>query len=81
VATVKAPLPGTFFRRPSPDADFYVSEGALVQAGDVVGLIEVMKTYYEVRSEETGLVEGFLVEDGEAVEAGQDVVALTADEP
>jgi acetyl-CoA carboxylase biotin carboxyl carrier protein len=80
VATVKAPLPGTFFRRSGPDADVYVSEGDAVQAGAVVGLIEVMKTYYEIRSEEAGLVERFLVEDGEAVEAGQDVVALTVGE-
>jgi biotin carboxyl carrier protein len=80
VATVNAPLPGTFYRRSGPDADVYVSEGDTVQAGDVVGLIEVMKTYYEIRCEEAGLVERFLVENGEPVEAGQDVVTLTVDD-
>ena len=35
--TIKWPLPGIFYRRPNPDADPYVSEGASVQAGDVVG--------------------------------------------
>ncbi len=75
-ATIKAPLPGTFYRRSNPDAEAYVSEGDSVQAGDVVGLIEVMKTYYEVRSEQPGVVERFLVDNGDPVEAGQEVVAL-----
>lgn len=75
--TIKAPLPGTFFRRASPDADVYVSEGSEVAAGDIVGLIEVMKTYYEVRAEMRGVIAQFLVEDGDPVEVGQDVVALS----
>ena len=77
-ATIKAPLPGTFHRRSSPEADFYVSEGGRVEAGDVVGLIEVMKTYYEVRAEAAGVVNRFLVENGDPVEAGQDIVSLSA---
>lgn len=75
-STIKAPLPGTFYCRPSPGAEPYVSEGTDVRAGDVVGLIEVMKTFLEVRVEEAGVIERFLVEDGAAVEAGESIIAL-----
>jgi len=73
---IKTPLPGTFYRRPSPDADPYVEEGASVAAGDVVGLIEIMKTFHEIRSEADGVVARFLVENEELVDAGQDIIAL-----
>lgn len=74
--TVKSPLPGTFYRRPSPDADPFVSEGDRVRPGDVVGLVEIMKNFHEVASEAEGTVERFLVENEALVEAGQDVVVL-----
>jgi biotin carboxyl carrier protein len=74
--TIKSPYPGTFYRRPSPEADPYVSEGDRVSAGDVVGLVEIMKNFHEVKSEEEGVVERFLVENEDLVEAGQDLVAL-----
>jgi len=45
---IVSPLPGTFYRRPSPDADYYVSVGATVAAGAVVGLVEVMKQFTEI---------------------------------
>ena len=75
-ATVKTPLPGTFYRRPSPDADPFVEEGAAISAGDVVGLIEIMKTFHEIRSDADGVVSRFLVENEELVDAGQDIIAL-----
>jgi len=75
-ATIKAPLPGTFYRQPNPDAEPYVAEGDEVKPGDVVALIEVMKSYYEVRSEQAGVVSRFLVQNGDPIEAGQDIVAL-----
>lgn len=74
--TIRAPLPGTFYRRPSPEADVFVEEGASVREGDLVALIEVMKTYYEVRADGGGVVDRFLVENGEPVEAGQDLLSL-----
>jgi acetyl-CoA carboxylase biotin carboxyl carrier protein len=74
--TVKAQMPGTFYRRPDPDSDPYVNEGDSVSAGDTVGLIEVMKSFHEVKTEEDGTVSRFLIEDEEAVDAGQDVVEL-----
>ena len=74
--TVKAQMPGTFYRRPDPESDPYVNEGDSVSAGDTVGLIEVMKSFHEVKAEEDGTVSKVLVDDEEAVDAGQDVVEL-----
>ena len=74
--TIKSPYPGTFYRRPNPDADPYVSEGDRVQPGDVVGVVEIMKNFYEVTSEAAGVVERFLVENEGLVEAGQDLIVV-----
>jgi len=74
--TILAPLPGTFYRRPNPDADVFVSEGDTVAPGDVVGLVEVMKTFLEVKADVGGVVDRFLVDSGDAIEAGQALVAL-----
>jgi acetyl-CoA carboxylase biotin carboxyl carrier protein len=74
--TVKAQMPGTFYRSPDPESDPYVEEGAEVAAGDTVGLIEVMKNFNEVQVEEDGKISKFLVENEEAVDAGQALVEL-----
>jgi acetyl-CoA carboxylase biotin carboxyl carrier protein len=57
---VRSPYPGTFYRRPDPEAEPYVVEGDIGATGDVVGLIEIMKSFYEVKSEEGGTVDRFL---------------------
>ena len=74
--TVKPQMPGTFYRRPDPESDPYVNEGDSVSSGDTVGLIELMKSFHEVKAEEDGTVSKFLVDDEEAVDAGQDIVEL-----
>jgi acetyl-CoA carboxylase biotin carboxyl carrier protein len=74
--TIKSPYPGTFYRRPSPDADPYVSEGDTVKPGDVVGLVEIMKNFHEVTSEQNGVIDRILVDNEGLVEAGQDVVTI-----
>ncbi|HYY23133.1 MAG TPA: acetyl-CoA carboxylase [Thermoleophilaceae bacterium] len=74
--TIKSPYPGTFYRRPNPEADPYVAEGDEVSSGDVVGLVEIMKNFHEIKAETDGHVERFLVENEAAVEAGQEIVAL-----
>ena len=74
--TIRAQMPGTFYRRPDPESDAYVEEGDQVSAGDTVGLIEVMKSFHEVKSEEEGTIARFLVENEEAVDAGQDLVEM-----
>jgi len=75
--TIKSPIPGTFYRRSSPDAEPFVTEGAEVSAGEVVGLVEIMKSFHEIKAEEGGTVERFLVENDDAVEAGQDIATLS----
>jgi biotin carboxyl carrier protein len=74
--TIKAPLPGTFYRQPDPGADPFVGEGDSVNAGDVVGLVEIMKSFHEVKADQSGVVERFLVENEDTVEAGQDLAVL-----
>jgi biotin carboxyl carrier protein len=74
--TVRSPLPGTFYRRPSPGADPFVNEGDAVATGDVIGLVEVMKTFYELKADQNGVADRFLIEDAGPVEAGDDVLTL-----
>ena len=66
-----SPLPGTFYRRPSPDAPAFIEVGSADKEGDVVALIEVMKQFSEVCADVSGTVVAFLVEDAEPVEPGQ----------
>ena len=76
ITTVLAPLPGTFFRRPAPDQPPFKAEGDPIAAGDTVGLIEVMKTFNAVSAEAPGRLVRFLVEDDDAVMAGQPLYEL-----
>lgn len=69
-------LPGIFYRRPAPDQPPYKSEGDAVAAGDVVGLVEVMKTFHEIKAESGGTLTRFLIENEDAVLAGQPVAEL-----
>jgi acetyl-CoA carboxylase biotin carboxyl carrier protein len=71
-----APVPGVFYRRPAPDQPEYVREGDQVNTGDIVGLIEIMKTFYELKAEEAGVVSNFLVDNEDIVDAGQEIVLL-----
>ncbi|MDE0309057.1 MAG: acetyl-CoA carboxylase [Acidiferrobacterales bacterium] len=66
-------LPGTFYRRPSPDQHFYKEEGDTVAVGETIGLIEVMKSFHEVKSDHDGKISKFLVDDEDAVMAGQPI--------
>ena len=74
--TVKSPMPGTFYRRPDPESDPFVNEGDAVSPGDTVGLVEVMKSFHEIKAQEEGTVSKILLDDEDAVGAGQDVVEL-----
>ena len=76
MTAIPSPLPGVFYRRPSPDKDEYVSEGDEVTEGQTIGLIEVMKNFTELKATAAGTVKEFLVEDESEVSVGQDVVVL-----
>jgi acetyl-CoA carboxylase biotin carboxyl carrier protein len=74
--TIKSPLPGTFYRRPNPEADPYVNEGDEVDTGDVVGLVEIMKSFHEIHSDAAGTVVRFLIENSDLVDAEQGIIVL-----
>lgn len=67
---IRSPLPGTFYRRPAPDQPPYVEDGGSVEVGTVIGLVEVMKTFHEVRAEAPGANIRFHVENEDPVMAG-----------
>lgn len=71
---IQSPLPGTFYQQASPEQPPYKSAGDAVAVGDVIGLVEVMKTFIEVKAETAGTFKEFAVENAAAVTAG-DVVA------
>ena len=73
---ILSPLPGTFYRRPSPDKPVFKDVGDVVAVGDVIGLIEVMKTFVEVQAVQAGTLTAFDVEDEEPVMAGQPLAEL-----
>lgn len=76
--TIKATMPGVFYRRPSPDADPYVETGGSIAPGQTIALIEVMKTFNELKTEVGGKVTKFLIEDGDEVSMGQDIAEVEA---
>jgi acetyl-CoA carboxylase biotin carboxyl carrier protein len=76
VAEIRSPIPGIFYRRPSPDEDEFVQEGDTVEAGAVVGLVEVMKQFHDVVAEAAGKVGAFQVENEGMVDAGQTIVTV-----
>lgn len=69
--TVKSPMVGTFYRRPSPDKPIYVNVGDEVQKGQVLCIIEAMKLFNEIESETSGKIAKILVEEGTPVEFDQ----------
>lgn len=71
-----SPLPGTFYRRPAPDKPAYKNDGDTVKAGDVIGLIEVMKSFTEVKADQAGKIVKFLADNEEPVMAGQPLAEL-----
>lgn len=68
---VKSPMIGTFYRRPSPDADSFVEVGSVVEPDTVVCIIEAMKVMNEIKAEVKGTIAEVLLEDGKPVEYGQ----------
>jgi acetyl-CoA carboxylase biotin carboxyl carrier protein len=71
-----SPLPGTFYRKPAPDKPDYKSDGDKVAIGDVIGLIEVMKSFNEVKADAAGTIVKFLADNEEPVMAGQPLAEI-----
>lgn len=68
---IKAPMVGTFYRAPSPEAASYVEVGQTIEPGQVICIIEAMKLMNEIKSEIRGRILEILVDNAEPVEFGQ----------
>jgi len=73
---VLAPLTGLYYGSPSPGAEPYIREGGHVQTGQVIGLIEAMKLFNEIKSDATGRVARICVESGALVKAKQPLIEV-----
>lgn len=69
--TIKSPMIGTFYRKPSPDKDAFINVGDEVSAGKVVCVIEAMKLFNQIESEVSGKIVKVLVDDATPVEYDQ----------
>ena len=69
--TVDAPMVGTFYRAPSPNAKPFVELGQQVSVGDTLCIIEAMKMLNQIESDKAGTVVDIPVENGQPVEYGQ----------
>jgi acetyl-CoA carboxylase biotin carboxyl carrier protein len=69
--TVKSPIIGTMYRKPSPDKPMFVEVGQTIAEGDVLCIIEAMKLFNEIESEVSGTIVKILVDDSSPVEFDQ----------
>ena len=69
--TIKSPIIGTFYRKPSPDKPMFVEVGKSIAKGDVLCVIEAMKLFNEIESEVSGKIVKILVDDMSPVEFDQ----------
>lgn len=69
--TIKSPIIGTFYRKPSPDKPSFVEVGSNIVKGDVLCVIEAMKLFNDIESEVSGKIVKILVEDSSPVEFDQ----------
>jgi len=74
--TVNAPLTGIFYRASSPQTEAFVQVGSSVASGDVIGLIEAMKLFNEIRSTVSGKVRRIFAENGQLVRAHQPLLEV-----
>jgi len=74
--TVNAPLTGIFYRSSSPQTAAFVQVGSKVESGDVIGLIEAMKLFNEIRSTQAGRVRRIFAENGQLVRAHQPLLEV-----
>ena len=69
--TIKSPMIGTFYRKPSPDKDVFVNVGREIKNDSVVCVIEAMKLFNQIEAEVSGKIVKILVEDSSPVEYDQ----------
>ena len=69
--TIKSPMIGTFYRKPSPDKETFVNIGDEIKPGDVLCVVEAMKLFNEIESEVSGKIVKVLADDASPVEYDQ----------
>lgn len=74
--TITSPLVGTFYKAKSPKEKPYANVGDFVHQGDVVCMVEAMKTMNEIQADQEGIIKAVCVEDGSMVEYGQPLFVL-----
>ena len=74
--TVLSPLPGVFYRSPSPTDPPFAEVGSSVTADQTIGLVEIMKQYQEVKAGADGSLSAFVVEDQAVLGAGDPVATV-----
>jgi acetyl-CoA carboxylase biotin carboxyl carrier protein len=75
-ASIKAPLTGIFYASPAPGSPPYVQVGGEVAVGQVIGLIEAMKLFNEIKSDLAGRVARVVAESGHLVKAKQPLIEV-----
>ena len=73
---IESPMVGTFYRSPSPAAEPFVEEGDRVEVGQTLCILEAMKLFNELKSEQAGVIRTILVNNAEPVEFGQPLFEL-----
>lgn len=68
--SVDSPMVGTFYTKPSPDAETFVKVGDTVEIGQVLCIVEAMKMMNEIKSDKNGIIKRILLEDGSPVKKG-----------
>lgn len=76
MSEIIAPLPGIFYRRPAPDKPVFVEVGDSVEAGQTIGIIEIMKQFNEVRAESAGVLTAFHIDDNGMVGPGDALATI-----
>lgn len=76
MAEIRSPLPGIFYRCPAPEAPPFKDVGDTIAVDDLIGLVEVMKSFIEIKADAAGKIVRFAVENEDAVMAGDVLVEL-----
>ena len=73
---IESPMVGTLYLAPNPNAPSFVKVGQSVTPDTVVCIIEAMKVFNEIKAEKSGVIEGILAKNGQAVEFGQKIFGI-----
>ena len=77
--SIVSPLPGIVYLQPSPEEAVYVKPGDQIKIADVIAIIEIMKTFYEITAEQDGVFEAYMVKNGDTVDDGDTIATLKVD--